>query len=216
MTEDELFERYPRLYHMAADGSWPSIRENGLLSVTRLLDRYGLTGDDRLAYESVRRPGLMSLKAEGMPDAVVRDNKPMHESVLLKKLQDGLAPRDWYEILNRKAFFWVERKRLDSLLKAYAKDPQIVLVLDTRKLVEAHRGNVRLCRINSGQTLYNAQPRGLGTFLPISDYPSGPGRVGTAVRPVVAELVVEGGVPDVADFVLEVHRVEGGRWMRIH
>lgn len=216
MTEDELFQRYPRLYHMAADGSWPSIRENGLLSVTRLLDRYGLSGDDRLPYESVRRPGLMSLKAEGMPDAVIRDNKPMYESVLLKKLQDGLTPRDWYEILNRKAFFWVERKRLDTLLAAYAGDPQIVLVLDTRKLVEAHRKDVRLCRINSGQTLYNAQPRGLGTFLPIDKYPTGPGRVGTPVRPVVAELVVEGGVPDVADFVLEVHRVEDGRWTRIH
>lgn len=216
MTEEELFERYPRLYHMAADGSWPSIQENGLLSVTRLLDRYGFAGDDRLAYESARRPGLMTLKAEGMPDAIVRDNKPMHESVLLKKLQDGLTPRDWYEILNRKAFFWVERQRLDSLLKAYAKDPQIVLVLDTRKLVEAHREDVRLCRINSGQTLYNAQPRGLATFLPIEAYPTGPGRVGTPVRPVVAELVVEGGVPDVGDFVLEVHRVEGGEWTRIH
>lgn len=215
MTDEELFGRYPRLYHMAADGSWPSIRENGLLSVTALLDRYGFVGSDRFAYESARRPGLMALTAEGMPDAIVRDNKPMHESVLLKKLQDGLTPRDWYEILNKKAFFWVERARLDSLLRAYAKDPQVVLVLDTRALVGRHRENVRLCRINSGQTLYNAQPRGLGTFLPIERYPSGPGRVGTATRPVVAELVVEGGVPDVADFVIEVHRVEGGEWTRM-
>jgi hypothetical protein len=215
MTDEELFERYPRLYHMAGDGSWPSIQANGLLSVSRLLDRYGVTGDQRFAIESRRRPASVTLQREGLPPAVVRDNKPMFESVLLKKLQDGLTPRDWYEILNRKAFFWVEKVRLERLLAAYAADPQIVLTLDTRRLVERHRANVRLCRINSGQTLYNAQARGLETFLPIERYPAGAGRVGTPQRPGVAELVVEDGVPDVADFMIEVHRVAEGDWTRI-
>ncbi len=215
MTEEELFERYPRLYHMAADGSWPSIKENGLLSVSRLLDRYDVNGDRRFAIESRRRPDSVTLRRDGLPDATVRDNKPMFESVLLKKLRDGLSPRDWYETLNRKAFFWVERIRLDRLLKAYEKDPQIVLTIDTRALVERYRDDVRLCQINSGQTLYNAQERGLDTFLPIERYPSGTGRVGTAGRPGVAELVVEHGVPDVAEFVLEVHRVVDGAWTRI-
>lgn len=215
MTEEELFDRYPRLYHMAADGSWPSIRENGLLSVSRLLDRYGVEGDRRFAIESARRPALVELGRPGFPPAVVRDNKPMFEAVLLRKLEDGLTPRDWYETLNRKAFFWVEMKRLESLLAAYKANPQIVLTLDTRALVGRHRDNVRLCRINSGQTLYNAQPRGLNTFLPIDRYPTGSGRVGTSTRPVVAELVVEGGVPDVADFVVEVHRVDDGVWSRL-
>lgn len=215
MTEDELVGRYPKLYHMAADGSWPSIREHGLMSVSSLLDRYAITGEQRFAIESARRPANVTIRREGLPPAVARDNKPMFESVLSRKLQDGLSPRDWYEILNRKAFFWVERARLDRLLAAYAAEPQTVLVLDTRSLIERHRDAVRLCRINSGQTLYNAQPRGLSTFLTIEDYPTGPGRVGTATRPGVAELVVEGGVPDVAEFVLEVHRVEQGEWTRL-
>lgn len=215
MTEDELFKRYPQLFHMAADGSWPSIAADGLLSVTRLLDRYEIEGAERFAIESCRRPACVTLKKDGLPDATVRDNKPMFEKSLFRILQNGLTPRDWYEILNRKAFFWVERVRLDRLLAAYASAPQVVLTLDTRALVERHRENVRLCRINSGQTLYDAQPRGLGTFLPIDQYPTGPGRVGTKTRPTVAELVVEGGVPDAADFVIRVDRVDGGVWTQL-
>lgn len=215
MTEDELIERYPRLYHMAADGSWPSIRAHGLLSVSRLLDRYAVEGEARFDIESRRRPGSVTLRREGYPDATVRDNKPMFESVLLRKLTDDLTPRDWYEILNRKAFFWVERIRLERLLKAYERDPQIVVTLDTRALVERYRDQILLCRINSGQTLYNAQERGLGTFLPIDRYPTSAGRVGSPERPGVAELVVENGVPDVADFVIEVHRVVDREWTRI-
>lgn len=34
----ELAERYPRLFHMAAAGSWPSIERHGLLSTSALLD----------------------------------------------------------------------------------------------------------------------------------------------------------------------------------
>lgn len=210
MTEAELVERYPLLYHMAADGSWPSIRDFGLLSVSALLDRYGMEGETRFAIESARRPASVTIVRDGLPPATVRDNKPMYEKSLLRILQDELTPRDWYETLNRKAFFWVEKVRLERLLAAYAKDPQIVLTLDTRLLVAAHRERVRLCRINSGQTLYDAQPRGLRTFLPIEDYPSAGGRVGTKLRPKVAELVVEGGVPDVARYVRKVERVERG------
>lgn len=214
MTEDELIERHPTIWHMAADGSWPSIRDHGLLSVTALLDLYGMTGAARVPIESARRPQCVTLKADGLPEAVVRDNKPMFETSLVKCLQDGLTPREWYEILNRKSFLWVERERLERLLKAkaYAKDPQVVLTVDTKSLVERHRKSILLSAINSGQTLYVPQPRGTATFQPIAGFPTGVGRIGTKTKPKIVELTVEGGVPDIADMVLKVERVENGVW----
>lgn len=214
MTEEELIARHPHVWHMATDGSWPSIKKNGLLSVSRLLDLYGVKGEARVAIESARRPQCVTLKAPSLPDATVRDNKPMFEASLLKCLRDGLTPRDWYEILNRKTFFWVERERLERLLgaKAYSKDPQTVLMIDTKALLDRHRDEILLSGINSGQTLYVPQPRGKSTFLPISAYPTDDGKIGTKTKPKIVELVVEGGVPNVDGLVLQVERVHNGKW----
>lgn len=213
MTEDELLRRHPAIWHMAADGSWPSIRDNGLLSVTRLLDLYGVAGAARAPVESERRPRSVTLTGDGLPPAVVRDNKPMTDAGLQKCLQDGMTPKDWYELLNRKSFFWVDRERLDRLLlaRAYVSQPQTVLKIDTKALLGRHRADVRLCRINSGQTMWVPADRGNSTFRTIGDFPDGQGRIGTKVRPAVVELVVEGGVPNVAGLVLGVERVYQGK-----
>lgn len=56
MTPDEVIVTFPRLWHMAADGSWPSIRDRGLLSTSALLDLYEVTGDERVSLESRHRP----------------------------------------------------------------------------------------------------------------------------------------------------------------
>jgi hypothetical protein len=212
MTEDELIERYPTLYHMSTDGSWPSIRAQGLLSVSRLLDTYGVTGPARTAIESERRPQCVTVKREGLPNAVVRDNKPMHETGLLRCLRDGMTPRQWYELLNRKSFFWTQRDRLERLLhaKAYKHDPQVVISVDTKALLDRYRDDVLLSPINSGATLYVPQARGPKTFLSVADYPSDKGKLGTKTRPEVVEFVVEGGVPDVAKFVRRVERIHHG------
>ena len=212
MTEEELVRRHPRVWHMAAAGSWPGIRQRGLLSVTGLLDAYGYEGEARRAVESARRPDCVTLSREGMPDAVVRDNKPMFEKSLLKCLQDGLTPVQWYKTLNAKAFFWAERKRLDRLLGAYASRPQVVLEVDTARLLERHGASVRLSAINSRQTARKAQLRGLATFSTVADFPNGTGPLGKKERPRVVEVVVQGGVPDVLDLIISVHRVEDGVW----
>ncbi len=212
MTDEELIRRHPRVWHMAAAETWPGIQERGLLSVSGLLDVYGYEGGARRAVESARRPECVTLKRDGLPDAVVRDNKPMFEKSLLKCLQDGLTPSQWYEILNAKAFFWADRKRLDRLLGAYSSKPQVVLEVDTAGLLERHRDRVRLSAINSGQTARKAQLRGLSTFRRIEDFPDGKGALGTKERPRVVELVVEDGVPDVMEIVQGAHRVEAGAW----
>lgn len=211
MTVDDLIALHPRLWHMAADGSWPSIQKYGLLSTAALLDLYGYTGEQRLALEAVRRPESVKIIADGLPGAIVRDQKPMSDKALTRCLRDGLTPIEWYRLLNEKVFFWLTRERLRTLLGAYEHAPQIVLTLETATLVKAQANNILLCPINSGSTIMNPTPRGADTFLPIEDFPYEIWRKTRGnKRKAVVELVVAGGVPDIAAHVLAVHRVTGG------
>ena len=190
---------------MAERGAWESIRAHGLRSASALLDLFGVTGDARRAIEAERRPEGVRLTAPGLAPAVVRDQKPMTDAGLRRCLTDGLAPADWYRVLNAKVFFWLSRARLLKLLDAapYRALEHDVLELDSRRLVLDHADRVRLSPINSGYTRRFPQPRGPSTFLPIADYPY-------ATRPRrerVVELAVEGGVAEVDRYVLRVVRM---------
>lgn len=209
MRESDLVEIYPRLWHMAEDGSWDSIRERGLLSVTALLDLYSINGPTRIALESTRRPQSVSISRLGLPDAVIRDQKPMSDAALKNCLLDGLEPEEWYEKLNKRTFFWLSRVRLRRLLgaRAYRDRPQTVLTLDTASLVAAHRERIELSPINSGSTIWKPQPRGHKTFLPIESYPFDYWRIRRQLIDAVVELIVLDSVPDVAKHVIAVHRV---------
>ncbi len=210
MIEAELIARYPRLWHMAHDGAWPAIREHGLMSATALLDAYGVQGPLRYELGSCRRPESVPLEIAARPKAVLRDQKPMSDGALLGCLQDGLTPKDWYELLNSRTFFWLSRQRIWTLLsaRAYRDVRQTVLTLDTAKLVAAHRERIWLSPINSGATLFNPQPRGNKTFRRIADFPYAERSKTRIDANNVVELVVDHSVPDVADFVLAVHSVQ--------
>jgi hypothetical protein len=207
VTEKLLWETYPHLWHMAAHGSWPSIRDHGLLSTTANLDRYGVNGARRTAIEAQRRPECVTIQANGLPDAVIRDNKPASDGALLKCLQDNLTPTDWYRILNERTFFWLSKERLKGLLeaKAYRNNPQTILTVDTQSLVTAHAIRIELSPINSGSTIYKPQPRGKDTFLPIKDYDYDAWRKKRGKKKAVAELVVRDAVPDIRNHVVAVH-----------
>jgi hypothetical protein len=198
----QLVERYPSLYHMAEDRSWESIRRLGLLSTSALLDRFGIEGEERFAIESARRPEIVRIEHPEHGVALVHDNKPMQEKSLEKCLY-GMTPREWYELLNRRVFFWVEWKRLLKLLGARAnKDrPHLVLEVETAELLDRHIERVTLSPINSGATFpLGPAPRGSDTFRRIADHPKG--------KPVV-ELAVDYAVPDVTDLTVSVSRWHG-------
>ena len=153
MNGEQLASRYPVLYHMAEDGSWEGIRRLGLLSTSALLDRFEMEGERRRRIESARRAEMETIEHPEHGRAVIRDNKPMQETVLERCLR-GMTKREWYETLNRRVFFWVDRKRLLKLLgaRAYRDRPHLVLELDTEELLRRHAEKVTLSPINSGAT----------------------------------------------------------------
>jgi hypothetical protein len=199
---ERLISRYPTLYHMAEDESWESIREHGLLSTSALLDRFEVEGEERFAIESARRPAIVRVEHPKHGSAFIRDNKPMQEKSLEKCLLE-MTPREWYEHLNQRVFFWAERKRLLKLLGARENRDRLHLVLevDTAELLRRHGERVTLSPINSGATFaLGPAPRGPDTFRRIADHPDG--------KPVV-ELAVDHAVPDITDFVVSVSRWHG-------
>jgi hypothetical protein len=213
VKEADLVTHFPRLWHMAEGGSFESIRKHGLLSTSSLLDLYGITGQQRAVLESERRPDSVTISKAGFPNAVVRDQKPMTESALKKCLAKDVTPDQWFEILNGRAFFWLSRGRLRGLLhaRAYRGRPQTVLTVDTASLLKAHKQRIELSPLNSGATLYNPQPRGRDTFLPVADYPFDEWRKKRRSGEPVVELVVREGVPDIADHLIAAHHVHNGK-----
>ena len=213
VTPTALAADFPRLYHMAEAGSWPSIELHGLLSTTALLDLFSVKGAKRDALELAHRPESVAITHSEHGSAMVRDQKPMSDSGLQRALTDGLTPREWYGILNARVFFWLTEERLQRLLNAkpYRGKSQTVLTLDTAKLLRAHGPRVQLSPINSGNTKPYPHPRGRDTFLPRDQYPFEVWKKKRNRRDHVVELTVEYSVPDVRDFVLQVDEVLDGR-----
>jgi len=212
ITPDRFVELYPRLYHMAEEGTWESIRERGLLSTSALLDLFEINGNERFVIESQHRSESIVIEHRVHGRAVIRDQKPMRETSLQKCLID-MTPREWYELLNRKVFFWPTRERLLGLLaaKAYRDRTHCVLTIDTQRLFESQLNSIKLSPINSGSTIYNPQPRGRHTFFRPEDYPYEERRKKRGVLNAVAELCVDYGVPDIARVVSRVSHMEGPR-----
>src|SRR6266568_6869198 len=172
ITHEEFLRRYPRLYHLAQVGSWPSIERNGLLSTSALLDLFQIEGEVRETIESRHRPKSVDLTHHLYGQATIRDQIPMSERALLKCLV-GTTPREWYKLLNRRVFLWTTEERVSTLLaaRAYRNHEHDVLTVDTRALIERHAEEITLSPINSGSTVYNPQPRGLDLFRSFADFP---------------------------------------------
>jgi len=215
MNEDELAEllgHCPTLYHMAERGSWPSILKFGLQSTTALLDRYNVTGEARTKLEARRRPERVALKVDSSDSAVLRDQNPMDDSGLLRCLQDGITPGEWYRTLNSKVFFWLTRDRLFRLTGAafYRDLEHDVLEIDAKTLIQKYSDKVWLCPINSGCTKPFPATRGKDTFQRLSDYPYRSWKAKKRKHGErVVELAVDYAIPDIGRFVKRVVRMKG-------
>ena len=214
MTEvelSELLQDCPTLYHMAQRGSWPKIREHGLLSTSAILDKFGIAGEQRQLIETQRRPLSVLLENEDFGSAVIRDQSPIDDVGLIRCLQDGLTPEDWYRSLNGKVFFWLTRSRLLRLLNAgtYRTEGHDVLELDAAPLVMAYMQQIWLCPMNSGCTKPYPHPRGKDTFARVPDYPYAGWKAKRRPGERVVELAVDYAVADISRFVKRVVRMKG-------
>lgn len=214
MTEGELAElldHCPLAYHMAERGAWQGITADGLLSTTALLDLYEISGLQRNEIESCRRDHCFPITAQGKPGAVIRDQLPMDDVGLVRCLPPDITPRDWYEFLNKKVFFWLTESRLFRLTeaRAYRQNEHEVLVVNTRKLVEEHYDSIWLCPMNSGTTKPMPHPRDYSIFSRISDYPYANWRSKRPRGERVVELCVDNSVPNILDFVEDAYVIKG-------
>ncbi|MEW8052030.1 MAG: hypothetical protein AB2748_02375 [Candidatus Thiodiazotropha endolucinida] len=212
MEIDELIDNYPIFYHMAEGGSWSSIREHGLLSTSAILDLYEYNGEERQQIESFHRSDSIAIQHGKYGSAVIRDQKPMSDSTLEKCLQDDLTPNDWYEILNQMTFFWTSENRLNRLLNArpYKNRPHDVLIVRSKELIKMYKDKIFLSPMNSGCTRPFPHPRGRNTFSKIDEYPfTIRKRKAVGVWDAVVEVAIQGGVPDIAKYVLRVESRQG-------
>jgi hypothetical protein len=216
ITPEEFAQHYPRLYHMAEAGSWQSISTHGLLSTTALLDLFGVDGVRRRAIESHHRPASVVIAHPEYGSAVIRDQIPMREAALKKCLR-GCTPRQWYEFLNSRVFFWVAEQRVQTLLnaRAYRARDHLVITVNTSNLLERHKLRVLLSPINSGSTIYKPVQRGRDTFMTWDAYPYQERRKLRGSANAVAELAVDYSVGDITNFIERVERRRGTRILEV-
>ncbi len=211
MNTNQLSEIYPYLYHMADKDSLLSIEEHGLLSTKALLDLFEIHGEERNRIEVKKRPESIPISHPKYGKAVIRDQKPIYESSLNKCLTGGLNPGDWFILLNSMTFFWPTKERLSSFLNAqpYRNNRQLVLVINTSKLINKHNTRVYLSVINSGSTLYAAQPRGRETFQLIEEFDFNASKKKRGWKKAIAEVAVDYSVPDIAEMIICTREMMG-------
>jgi len=194
---------------MAESGSWESIRGNGLFSTSALLDRFNITGQQRVQLENRQRLENKVIGKFPSGPVVLRDQIPLNEGAL-KKIVHGMTTEEFYRLLNGKTFFWARKERLQRLLngRQYRNRDHDVLTVDTEALLNRHRANVWLSRTNSG-AFYGSGRKGPDTFKRIEDYPFEELRKKQRDDAIV-EVAIDYAVPDIADATLKVESWKGG------
>ena len=180
---------------MSESGSWQSIQQHGLLSTTALLDLFGVQGQERSRIETKWRGRSVSIQHPEYGIAVIRDQGPMPPHTLAPLL-DGLTPSDWYELINRKSFFWATKDRLGRFLNAapYRRQVHDVITVDTLGVVERHWERISLSFFNTGVSSFGPEyRRGVNSFRRVDEFPS---------NQSIAEVTVDYSVPDIVDLVM--------------
>ena len=218
MRADDLVGGYPRLFHIAWEGSWPSIRKYGLMSTKNLLKLYQVDKAEADSLVSEHRSHWVEIKREGLAPAVVRDQKPMSDEGVRRALGDDVEPSNWYRLLNSMVFFWPTKKRLLTMMRAeaYRGMRHDLIVVDTEKLLSLREDDVRLSPMNSGATKPFPHARNMDLFKRIQEYPFEERVRRCRLEGAIAEVCVLEGVEEIGECVVEVGTVtvaEADAWI---
>ena len=210
MDVTDFVKHYPNLYHVTAIKNWEGIQRHGLLSTSMLLDRFEVDDERRHKVERERRVDFAVLNHPEHGMAVIRDNRPLIESKLRACLEDGLTPQDWYAILNRRVFFWPTLDRVKTLLgaAAYRTTPQLVIKVDTERLVKLYGDCIELSPMNSGATRPFAHPRGLSTFTSMEAYDFDARRKKSGLKNAIVEVAILDAVDNLVDVATSATRYD--------
>lgn len=198
----------PSVYHAASGLAWPSIQQHGLLSTARLLDLFDV--DPLARSELLTRPRSEStnLATPRLPPAVIRDQKPM--KFLRDKIEPGHSLEEFLVAINSRVFFWPNRDRLERLrhAKEYRDEEQVVLRIDTQKLVDRYEHQIQLCRFNSGAiTQRNHPTRSRDSWVSIRRFPYDEYRRKHGRDGALAEVTVLDAVPDVLELTVDIEHL---------
>ena len=200
-----------QVYHLVEAANWPSVQRHGLLSTQELLRLTSPSPTVRKRISTAQR-----LRHTVLSNGVsIRDQVPMPPDALRKCLI-GMTPAEWYSLLNGMVFFWCDRDRLNRQLGACGGRPQIVLTLDTKRLLVRHAQRAAITPFNTGNARRKPAIRGRATFVPYAIWVASAWRseaeaLGVRERPsnhAPVELTVAGAVRDVADFILNVEHLQ--------
>ena len=200
----DLIGKYPKIYHMAEDGSWENIKRFGLLSTTALLDKWGIQGEKRSLIEDRYRSSSMTIDSVDFGSATIRDQMAMPPEKLRHCLPDTITVNQWYKYLNKRVFFWSDLTGLRFMLSAnnYIKKAHLVIAVDSEKLLMNYKEKVFLSAINSGSTYCRKgkstpEYRDFNTFKDIKSYQGN----------WLTELTVDYGIPDITNYVVWARRL---------
>jgi hypothetical protein len=200
MRISELIGRHPELFHIAADGAWPTIRRHGLWSTEAIARDLP---EDLAAAIRAHRPEIVEVDHPVLGRIMIRDQKPINMSTLARSLPSLISADDWLSILNRRVFFFPTDEAVERLRtsRSYRDATHTVLTIDTESLLAAHRHRVELTSMNTGAAPGGRTPgkRARDTFQPIE-------RFGVERHVELSELSVLDKVEDVAEHVTRVER----------
>ncbi|MEJ1110720.1 MULTISPECIES: DUF7002 family protein [unclassified Kribbella] len=208
MDPELLARLHPCVFHSTSESAWPSIQKFGLQSTLQLLDIFGVTEAQRTELLSRPRRESVVLHADGLPAVVIRDQKPM--KFIGEKIDPESSLQQYLDAINSRVFFWASRERLERLrdAKEYRGQPQVILCVDTGRLIERYERAIQLCRFNSGAIMQKNHPtRGHRSWLSIADYPYEEYERRYGRGKALAEVTVLDAVPDIEDLLIDVEFV---------
>lgn len=201
------------VYHLAEAANWPSIQRDGLLPASVLLQRFVRDDAKRAALQQRQRPRHVVL-ANGVE---IRDQRPLPEAALSGCLVD-LTAAQWYAMLNERVFFWIDPARVNRQHRACGIRPQVVLTIDTARLITTYQAQVSVSPINTGNARRRPARRGAATFVPYTQWvdtgwASEAAALGTSPRrrshaPV--ELTVTGAIPHADRYIVDMSPLPTG------
>jgi hypothetical protein len=191
-----------KLYHLGEASNLASILQHGLMSTERLLDLACVAKPERDALLRVQRPDDIRL-SDGV---VISDQRPMPPAALVRALDGGLKPSDWYALLNSFVFPWPDPERMERQRRACGDRPQVVLTFNADALFDRFAAEAFVSPINSGNARRKAARRGPATFLPYATWLREGWPTGRRARPP-AEILLRCIVPAEAPYLIGVSKV---------